>query len=521
MQTVTPAQSRANTNTPTRSRRRSQQRPGPALWVALGALVVLIPLVLICGAVITFQVLQWNLPGVTLFDEPVGMMSYDETVDWIDSYWNQARLITLQNPNDPTFSYIVTPSDLGYWVDPVATANAAYAIGRGSTPFEEISAALRGQTQAILPVMYFDDVLARQTLETLAAELAIPATEATVVYQDGKWIAVGGSAGQGLDVEATLQDLYVNAFPILLNQSVALTIQGLSPVISDLTPVLDDIEALISQDLTLTAYDPITDGRTVWSVPAEIKRNWVSVDATTNLVSLAIDPEDLPDLLNTWEQSLSEDGSLSFEVSASEVIEDWQNGLDPIVIVQHAPTTYRVSAGESLWAISLKLGMPMWRIMYANDGLTASNIEAGMLLTIPSKNDLLPLPVIPNKRIVVDISSQRMTVYEDGEVRNTYVISTGIASSPTMAGVFQVQTHEINAYASNWDLYMPHFMGIYEAWPDFMNGIHGLPLLSSGTRLWASTLGAPASYGCIILDLAAAEDLYYWAEDGVVIEITP
>jgi hypothetical protein len=32
-------------------------------------------------------------------------------------------------------------------------------------------------------------------------------------------------------------------------------------------------------------------------------------------------------------------------------------------------------------------------------------------------------------------------------------------------------------------------------------------------------LGNPASYGCIILDLAAAEHLFYWAEEGVVVEI--
>lgn len=515
------AQSRANSNIPSRSRRRPQRRPGPALWVALGALIVLIPLVLVCGAIITFQLLHWNLPGVTIFDQPVGMMSYEDTVDWIESYWNNARLITLQNPNDPSFSYIVTPADLGYWVDPAATADAAYAIGRDSTPFEEITAALWGQNQAVLPVIYFDDSLARQTLETLAADLNVPATDATVAYQDGAWVVIGGASGQALDLDATLQAIYVNAFPILLNQSATLSMQDMPPVINDLTPVLDEIESVVSQNLNLTAYDPITDESTVWTVPVEIKRNWISVDATTHLVELNVLPGDLRDLIDSWEETLSEDGSLSFDVSASEVIEDWQNGLDPIVIVQHAPTTYRVSAGESLWGISLKLGMPMWRIMNANKDLTSSNMEAGMLLTIPSKNDLLPLPVIPNKRIVVDISSQRMTVYENGEVRNTYVVSTGIASSPTMAGVFQVQTHEINAYATNWDLYMPHFMGIYEAWPGFMNGIHGLPLLSSGTRLWASTLGAPASYGCIILDLGAAEDLYYWAEDGVVIEITP
>ncbi len=111
-------------------------------------------------------------------------------------------------------------------------------------------------------------------------------------------------------------------------------------------------------------------------MPAEVKRNWVAVDPVSYAISLDIDPDDLSALLENWEESLSGDGSLSFDVSPSEIVEDWQNGLNPIVIVQHAPTTYRVSAGESLWAISLKLGMPMWRIMEVNEGLTTSNIEA-------------------------------------------------------------------------------------------------------------------------------------------------
>ena len=202
------------------------------------------------------------------------------------------------------------------------------------------------------------------------------------------------------------------------------------------------------------------------------------------------------------------------------VIEKWEKGETLFTTIHHAPTTYVVEPGESLWMISLKSGIPMWLIMDANEGLTAQNISSGMTLVLPSKNDLLPLPVIPNKRIVVDISEQTMTVFENGQIRNTHIISTGMSDSPTMPGIFQIQSHHINAYASNWDLYMPHFMGIYEAWPGFMNGIHGLPILSSGQRLWASALGRPASYGCIILDLTAAEDLYYWADPGVVVEIT-
>ena len=160
-------------------------------------------------------------------------------------------------------------------------------------------------------------------------------------------------------------------------------------------------------------------------------------------------------------------------------------------------------------------------ILRANPDVDPDALLIGAELVVPSKDELLPIPIIPNKRIVLSINKQRMWIYENGERIRTFVISTGIDRSPTQPGVFQVQSHKKNAYASVWDLHMPHFLGVYEAWPGFMNGIHGLPTLSSGQRLWANILGRPASYGCIILDLGAAKWLYEWAEEGVIVEITP
>jgi lipoprotein-anchoring transpeptidase ErfK/SrfK len=66
---------------------------------------------------------------------------------------------------------------------------------------------------------------------------------------------------------------------------------------------------------------------------------------------------------------------------------------------------------------------------------------------------------------------------------------------------------------------MPHFIAIYRAGGDTYNGIHGLPTLSSGQRLWAGNLGSRASYGCIVLGLEEAETLYDWAEIGVPVII--
>lgn len=503
---------------PSRHHHRKIQRAD--VLVGLISLVVIIPLLFTSGVIIYFQRHQLNLPGVQIYDQNVGMMSTLDTTTLVDNYWNQSKQINLHVPLSSGTSYLLSPAELGLWVDPGETAQTAYRVGRDVQPFQDVLAALQGEQQLVMPVLYYDETIARQTLEAINESLSVQPQNAKLAYQDSEWIALPGSEGQTLDVEATLNDLYANAFNILVSGSLNLYTTSLSPDIADLSPVLDDIAQVAAQEFHFQAYDPITDEHFDWVVPIEVKQNWISVDPDTHQVGLEINAEDIEGLLVNWEESLGDSRTFENTPGLDKIIHEWEDSNPVLVTIHHAPTTYTVSAGESLWAVSLKLGMPMWHIMDANEGLTADNISAGMVLTIPSKNILLPYPVVPEKRILIDIGDQTMTVYENGQVRNHYIVSTGMSNSPTMAGIFQIQSHEINAYASNWDLWMPHFMGIYEAWPGFMNGIHGLPLLSGGGRLWASSLGSPASYGCIILDLAAAEDLYFWAEEGVVVEIT-
>ncbi len=489
------------------------------LWISLAAVILTLPIVILGVTVALFQIFELNLPGVVIFDKNVGMMTRANTITWVDAAWNQNRQIQLINFENPDNTYSLSPQEVGFWIDPVATADAAFQIGRGPKPLTELANLLNDPSTMVLPVMYFDAEQAKNTLNSIAADLTVPPVNATIAYQDSSWVAVPGIDGQTVDVDATLGELFENAFPILLSGTTNFYMKSVAPEISDASFVLDEINNVISADLRMEAYDPLTDETLTWSVPDEVKRSWVSVDPKTFDVSMQYDEEKIASFLSTWQQDLGTERYLEVPPKLDEIINAWQNGRTIETFILHNPTTYTVRAGDSLWSISLDLEMPMWYIMDANDGLTTNTLESGMVLTIPSKNVLLPLPVVRDKRIVVDISEQRMYVVENGDLKDTHIISTGVADSPTMTGIFQVQTHEINAYASNWDLYMPHFMGIYEAWPDFMNGIHGLPLLSSGQRLWAGSLGAPISYGCIILDLDAAENLYEWAENGVVVEI--
>jgi lipoprotein-anchoring transpeptidase ErfK/SrfK len=126
-------------------------------------------------------------------------------------------------------------------------------------------------------------------------------------------------------------------------------------------------------------------------------------------------------------------------------------------------------------------------------------------------------PYSGSKRIVVSISEQHMYVYEGDNLVFSFIISTGIGGS-TRPGTFSVLDKIPNAYGATWNLWMPNWMGIYYAGA-LENGIHALPILSNGSTLWEGYLGAPVSYGCVVLSTYDSQLLYDWAEIGVPVII--
>jgi len=194
---------------------------------------------------------------------------------------------------------------------------------------------------------------------------------------------------------------------------------------------------------------------------------------------------------------------------------------NPIVRIYQTDRTHTVRAGETITSIAWDYGMPYPYLQQANPGVDA--LRVGMSLTIPSPDVFLEYPVVYNKRIVVSISGNWTRVYENNTLKWDWVSSTGISDSPTWAGVYQIISHEENAYAGNWNLYMPWFMGVYSPVPgsNFTNGFHGFPTRGGGQLLWENNLGQKVTYGCILLSNTNAKLLYDWAENGVVVEIVP
>ena len=130
-----------------------------------------------------------------------------------------------------------------------------------------------------------------------------------------------------------------------------------------------------------------------------------------------------------------------------------------------------------------------------------------------------PVPFTkPRKLIEVDISEQRMYVWEGKKLLYKWVCSTGEPGRDTAVGRFRILDKIPEAWASTWNLRMPYWLGIYYVGP-LENGIHALPILPNGQTLWAGYLGSRVSFGCIILSTENARTLYYWADIGTPVWI--
>jgi lipoprotein-anchoring transpeptidase ErfK/SrfK len=343
--------------------------------------------------------------------------------------------------------------------------------------------------------------------------------DATLRLESTTLIPIPSQVGYDINIEETLAILEADPGGAMISETLQIIPKPVMPSVTDVTPAMAEAQRLMDSQIYVHGYDPIRDESLSWEVPPEVIGSWLQVEPGEQGPQIVLDEAQVGVYLTTLSADLGPDRYLDAERFSRPLAEAVRQGAPFAVTISYRTSTYTVQPGDTMLKIGWKLGMPYWMILQANPELDPENPLAGSELVVPAKTDLLPLPVIPNKRIVLSIGKQRMWIYQDGGLLYKFVISTGIDRSPTQPGIFQVQSHDPNAYASVWDLYMPNFLGVYEAWPGFMNGIHGLPTLSSGRRLWANILGSPASYGCIILDLDDAEWLYNWAEDGVVVEI--
>ena len=493
-------------------------------WLLVAIIAPFVSVIILAGVLMLGAAFLYAsgdvLPGVSAAGVDLGGLSEEDAAAKLEREWRSDGILL----RDGTRNWAIDPAELGLNIDAAATANDAQEWGRSNR-------AIIGGIEAITsgvdvePRLLVDLGQARARLTELRGIVEEPARNAGIQLIGNQVQSTPPVQGRVLDIDATLANLQADAAGELADGALDLKMVSVAPSVTDATPLLQQAQALLSNPLTIEAYDPVDDTTQVWSLTPQEWSQWLvaSPDQSSSLgLRLSLHDSGLRGYLESKAAQLPNNGFLEIDESIEKVNAGLQsNQLSTWVRIYHNPATYTVQGGDTLASIGYQTGIPYPWIQSANPGVDSLN--PGQQIVLPSKDDLLPLPIIRNKRIVVSIPNQELWAYENGQLLYNWSISTGIARSPTAPGIFQIQSHDVNAYASQWNLYMPHFMGVYEPGPNagVMNGFHGFPTdATGGYLLWTNNLGRPATYGCILLSLENAEVLYNWAEEGVVVEIT-
>jgi lipoprotein-anchoring transpeptidase ErfK/SrfK len=124
--------------------------------------------------------------------------------------------------------------------------------------------------------------------------------------------------------------------------------------------------------------------------------------------------------------------------------------------------------------------------------------------------------IFEGKYIDINLSAQVLSIFQDGKLLDSFLVSTGKRGMETPKGTFAIANKTPRAWSQAYGLFMPYWMAIL---PSGKVGIHELPEWPGGYKEGANHLGIPVSHGCVRLGVGPAKRVYNWAEIGTPVVV--
>jgi LysM repeat protein len=492
-----------------------------ALWYLRHSRIAFIGVVGVAAAVILLFLGTYVLggrvfPNVWALGVNVGGMTVDEAAAALQSAWaNDVRFQLV----DEERVWSATPAQLGISIDARATAESARGAGLTGLPFG----------RNVLPTVSIDELTAQDFLLDLTETSKILPYNAGYRWEGDRLVGVPGTDGRFLDIGMTLASLEENLALVADTRRLDLVMTAMPPDVRDPTPYLDQARAFASRQFIMHGYDPFLDERISWTTDRDTLTTWLEAGED----GLSLREDTFGAFVDVQTSLLQQTNTLRYlepNDTIAQMQEAINEGFSEVYLrIRYQSSTYTVVSGDTGYRIATKNGIPFYQLQMANPGRDWEvNLEIGETVNLPSRDITVPLQPVPDKRIVVNLDTQYLVAYQNGEPVFEWSISSGMDRAPTYPGIFQILNHDPSAIGGSYELCnsygcgqwtMNWFMGIYEVVPGLVNGFHGGVLLPNGSYLGGGNVGRPYTYGCIMSLDENALALYDWAEVGTMVEI--
>ena len=461
-------------------------------------------------------------PNVYAMGVPLGGLTVDEAQAALDRAWAQDIRISLVVEGEVVDE--VTPAQIGLHADTRAAAEAAKGVGLSGIPFG----------YGVQPVISLTYRTAEDYLVASAVALNEQPMNASYTLRDGIVVGVPGRTGRQLDITSSLDLIAERPEELLSRRRWEIQTVPITPDFPDPEPYLVQARTMASDAFQITGYDPFTDLSTTWQTPPENLVTWLEVGDG----GLTVNPQKVNQFLSMLNEEVAKVDPVQYitpddaTLALTTALQAGQHNA--YLRISHYPQRYTIQSGDSAHLIARRTGIPYFLIAEENAGRDLTMIYPGDEINLPSKDLVIPLPPVPEKRIVVDLDTQMLYLFENGVETDSWQISSGYDEPgkryPTSPGVYQILSHDPIAKGSSftlcndggtdcaqWEMYW--FMGMYEVSTGLQNGFHGQVILPNGYMLMGESVGERYTFGCVLSKPEQAEYLYNWAPDGVIVEV--
>ena len=211
--------------------------------------------VLLLTAMIGFEITYADriYPGVFIHQYDLSGMSLEEA----RTHLAEVIPYTYEGELELTYQdqiWQVQPIELGYLIDPGASAKQAYEVGRGNwipgNWIEQGRAWFEGVH--LSPIAYFDQRAAFAYLQDIAETVDLPVREASLDIQNSEVVVSSGQIGRTVDIMGTLSDL-TPTLTAMESGEIPLIVDTFNPEVLDVSSEAELARQILSEPLVLTA----------------------------------------------------------------------------------------------------------------------------------------------------------------------------------------------------------------------------------------------------------------------------
>ena len=221
-------------------------------------------------------------PGVSMMGVDLSGLQPDEAAAQLSqqiTYPHQGRILL----RDEDKVWLASPSDLGLYFEPQASAMAAYNFGRRSDPISGLFNRFRAwyYGAAVPPQYVFDEPAADQYLRNLASQIDLPTIDASLNVDGVDVVVRPGQVGRSLDIPATLE-LVRSQVQTLRDGEIPLVIDETLPVILDVDEQAQLARQILSEPLTLVVPDAGEEDPGPWKFEPDVLAGMLTIDRVSS-----------------------------------------------------------------------------------------------------------------------------------------------------------------------------------------------------------------------------------------------